>query len=286
MTVVDRFQASPALPEKPLVTIEPSKSWVALDLRSLWAYREVLYFLTWRDVRVRYKQTLLGATWAILQPLLVMLVFTIFFSILIRFPSDGIPYPLFVYTGILFWTFFAAVVMGSGGSLLGSSSLITRVYFPRMLIIGAVVGARLVDLAVASILLIGLTIYYAVAITWNIAMLPVLIVLITLLALGVGMWSAAINVKYRDVGVVLPVLTQLWMFASPIIYPLSLVPTSWQWLYSLNPMVGIIEGFRAALLGGEFDWTALTFSAVITLAVLVYSIYTFRRMEASFADMI
>jgi lipopolysaccharide transport system permease protein len=279
-------RASPAQPQNPLVIIEPSKSWVGLDLRGLWAYREVLYFLIWRDLKVRYKQTLIGAAWAIIQPLLAMLIYTIFFGMLVRVPSDGIPYPIFVYTGILFWTFFASVVTGSGFSLIGSSSLISRVYFPRMIIPGATVGARLVDLAVASTILVGLAIYYGAEITWNIAVLPALVVLVTLLAFGVGMWTSAMNVKYRDVGVVLPVMVQLWMFASPIIYPSSLVPASWQWLYSLNPMVGIVEGARAALFGREFDWTALTVSVVVTLAVLVYSAYTFRRLEKSFADLI
>lgn len=278
--------ASPSLPEKPLVVIEPSRSWVALDLKGLWAYRELLYFLTWRDVKVRYKQTLLGVAWAIIQPLLTMLIFTLFFGRLAGIPSDNIPYPIFAYTGLLLWTFFANSVTNSGNSLVGNSNLITKIYFPRMVIPGAAVGAALVDFVIAFLILVGLMIYYRVPVSWTIVMLPIPMVLTVLLALGVGMWMSALNVKYRDIRYALPFLIQIWMFASPIIYPLSLVPQKWRWALALNPLTGIIENFRAALFGRAFDWPLLGSSAAITLAFLVYAAYSFRRMERTFADIV
>src|SRR5438132_434872 len=264
----------PQLPKEPLVVIEPSKSWVALNLRDLWAYRELLYFLTWRDVKVRYKQTLLGAAWAILQPLLTMLIFTLLFGKLAGIKSDGIPYPIFAYAGLLIWTFFANAVTNSGNSLVGSANLITKIYFPRMIIPGAAVAAGLVDFAIAFVILIVLMIYYRLAVTWTILMLPLLIVLTTLVALGAGLWLSALNVKYRDIRYALPFLIQLWMFASPVIYPLDMVPAKWRWVLMLNPLSGIIENFRAALFGNaNIDWTALSVSAVIALSVLIYSAY-------------
>ena len=214
------------LPDQPLISIRPSRTWVALNLRDLWAYRELLFFLTWRDVQVRYKQTVLGVAWAIIQPLATMLIFTLFFGKLAGMPSEDIPYPLFAYAGLLPWTFFSNAVTSSGNSLVGSSNLITKVYFPRMIIPGAAVGAGLVDFAIAFALLAGLMAYYHVAVTWSILMLPVLVALTTLLALGVGMWMSALNVKYRDIRYALPFLIQLWMFASPIIYPASIVPAA------------------------------------------------------------
>lgn len=274
------------LPDEPLVTIEPGRSWVALDLRDLWTHRELLYFLTWRDLKVRYKQTVLGVAWVVMQPLLITLIFTVFLGRLARVPSDGIPYPIFFYVGLLPWTFFANAVTNSGNSIVGSANLITKVYFPRMIIPSAAVGARLLDFAVAFLILGVLMIYYGVAVTRSVLLLPALIALVALFALGVGMLTSALNVKYRDVGVVLPVLMQVWMFTSPIIYPLSLVPAGWQWIYILNPLVGIVEGFRASVFGRELNWPALAVSTVITLALLVYSAYAFRRMEKTFADLV
>jgi lipopolysaccharide transport system permease protein len=271
----------------PTVRIRPSKGWVALNLNDLWAYRELLYFLTWRDIKVRYKQTALGASWAIIQPLFTMLLFTLFFGKLAKLPSDGIPYPIFAYAGLLPWTFFSNAVTNSGNSLVGSSNLITKVYFPRMIIPGAAVGAGLVDFAIAFVVLVGLMIYYGVALTPSLLALPLLLALTTLLALGVGMWTSALNVKYRDIRYALPFLIQLWMFASPIIYPASLMPQRWRWVLRLNPLTGIIEGYRASLLGRTpFDWPSLGISTVITLAILVYSAYSFRRMERTFADIV
>ena len=274
------------LPEEPLVIIEPSRFWVALDLRGLWAYRELLYFLMWRDVKVRYKQTMLGAAWAIIQPLLTMLIFTLFFGELARVPSDGIPYPIFAYAGLLPWTFFSNAVTSSGNSLVGNSNLITKVFFPRMIIPSAAVAAGLVDFGIAFLLLIGLMIYYSVTVTWAVLMLAPLTILTTLLALGLGMWLSALNVKYRDIRHALPFLMQLWMFVSPIIYPVSMLPAKWRWLLALNPLTGIIAGFRSALFNRAFDWTAIGISIGITLALLVYAAFSFRRMERNFADIV
>jgi len=270
----------------PPIILEPSRSWVSLNLRDLWIYRELLYFLTLRDVKVRYKQTILGVAWVVMQPLLTTIIFTVFLGLLVKVPSDGIPYPLFAYAGLLPWTFFSGAVANSSNSLVGSAHLITKVYFPRMIIPGAAVGARLVDFAISAVILVGLMIYYNVSLTWSILMLPALVLLIMLLTLGLGMWTSALNVKYRDVGVALPVLIQLGMYVSPVLYPLSLVPERWRLVYSLNPLVGILENFRAALLGKEFNWSALLISVVITLVVLVYASYDFRRMERGFADIV
>jgi lipopolysaccharide transport system permease protein len=277
-----------SLPDKPLVTIEPSKTWVALNLRGLWDYRELLYFLMWRDVKVRYKQTVLGAAWAIIQPFFTMLIFTVFFGILVGLRSlvGDVPYSLFALSGLVPWMFFSNAVTSSSNSLLGDSRLITKVYFPRMVIPCATVGAGLVDFVIAFVALLGLMIYYKVALTWNILMLPVLMAMLTLLAQGVGMWLSALTVKYRDIRYALSFMIQLWMFASPIIYPPTLVPEKWRSLYAINPLVGIIEGFRAALFGWPFNGQSLAIAAGVTFALLILSAYMFRRMEKGFADII
>lgn len=275
------------LPDEPLVRIRPTTAAIGIDLRDLWAYRELLYFLTWRDLKVRYKQTVLGVAWAIIQPLFTMLIFTLFFGRLAGVPSDGVPYPVFVYAGLLLWTFFSNAVSQSGNSLVGNANLLTKVYFPRVIIPGAAVAAGLVDLFIAFGVLIVLMIYYHVSIGWTILMLPPLVALTTVLALGVGMWTSALNVKYRDIRYALPFAIQLWMFVSPVIFPSSFVPQRWRWALALNPLTGIIEGFRAALFGVKpFDWIAIGISTAITFAVLLYAAYTFRRMERSFADII
>ena len=277
------------LPEKPVVVIEASRSWTGLRLKDVWQYRELLYFLTWRDVKVRYKQTMLGAAWAVLQPLLTMLVFTVLFGRLagLSRQTGGIPYPIFAYSGLLTWTFFSNAVTNSSNSLVGSVSLITKIYFPRMIIPMAAVGSGLVDFAVAFVILAGLMVYYGVGVTWAVLMLPPLVVLTTLLAAGVGMLLSAVNVKYRDVRYAVPFLMQLWMFASPIIYPSTMLPEKWRWVLMLNPLTGIIENFRVALFRHkDFDWPALGVSAAIAVVLFVYSAYSFRRMEKSFADII
>jgi lipopolysaccharide transport system permease protein len=276
---------APALPEHPLVTIEPGRSAGVSALRDLWHFRELLYFLVWRDIKVRYKQTALGVAWVVMQPLLTTVVFSVFLGLLAKVPSDG-PYPVFVFAAMLPWTFFAGAVATSGNSLVGSSHLITKVYFPRVIIPMAAVGGRLVDFLVSFVVLALLLAFYRVPPTWNMLMLPPLIVLLTLLALAVGMWASAANVRYRDVAAILPVLVQLWMFASPVVYPVRIVPEEWRAVYSLNPLVGVIAGFRSAVLGQPFDWGALAFSAGVTAALLVFAALTFRRMEKHFADLV
>ena len=271
------------LPSAPLVVIEANRSWARLNLRDLWSYRELLYFLTWRDVKIRYKQTMLGAAWAILQPLLLMLIFTFFFARLAGISSGGVPYPLFAYAGLLPWTFFANAITASGNSLVSNQNLITKVYFPRTLIPSAAVAAGLVDFAIAFLLLIALMFYYQVPLHPTVLILPLLIILTAVLALGVGLLMSALNVKYRDVRYALPFLIQCWMFASPVIYPL---PARWRTILSLNPMAGIIEGFRAALFGEPMRWSTLGLSAVMALLILIFATFVFKRMEKSFADVI
>ena len=270
-----------------VIVIEPSKHWVPIRLAELWSYRELLYFLTWRDVKVRYKQTLLGAAWAILQPLLTMLIFTLLFGRLAGMPSGGVPYPAFAYGGLLIWTFFANSVTNSGNSLVSSSHLITKIYFPRLIIPAAAVAAGLVDLALAFIVQVGLMIYYHVALSWRLAMIPVLVAMATLLALGVGMWLSALNVKYRDIRYAIPFLIQLWMFASAVIYPFNMLPAKWQRIVMLNPVIGIVENFRVALFAHQsFNWKLLAITAVETMIILTYSAFSFRRMERHFADIV
>lgn len=278
-----------SLPDKPLITIERSGSWTRLNLGELWAYRELLYFLTWRDVKVRYKQTLLGVLWVIIQPLLMILIFTLFFGRLAGLDqkTGGIPYPIFAFAGLLPWTFFASALTSSSTSLVASAHLITKIYFPRMIVPAAAVAACLVDFAVAFVVLAGMMIYYGVAITSGLLLLPALVLVLTALALAIGMLMAALNVRYRDIRHALPFIVQIWMFASPVIYPTTIIPDKWKWMLALNPMTGIIEGFRAALLGqSQIDWNVLAISAAVTLVLLVSSLFMFRRMEKSFADII
>lgn len=274
------------LPDKPVVLIEASRSSLTVNLSDLWQYRDLFFILTLRDIKVRYKQTFLGVLWVVIQPLLMMLVFTLFFGKLAKIPSDGIPYPLFAYAGLLPWTFFANALNSSGNSLVGNSSLITKVYFPRMIIPIAAVGAGLLDFAIAFALLVLLMFYYGVGFSPNILLLPILALLTALLAIGLGMWMSALNVKYRDIRYALPFLIQIWLFATPVIYPSSLIPENWRWLYRLNPLTGLIEGYRSAIFGKPFDFAGLGISIFIILIVLIYSAYTFRQMERSFADIV
>jgi lipopolysaccharide transport system permease protein len=274
------------LPAEPLVVIQPSKRWSILSFKDIWAYRELLFFLTWRDVKVRYKQTALGAAWAILQPLFMMIIFTIFFGRLAGVASAGIPYPLFALAGLVPWTFFANAITASGNSLVGSANLITKVYFPRLIVPAAAMLAGLVDFLLAFMMLVLLMFYYRVTVTVQILFLPVLILLTALFSLGVGTWMSALNVKYRDVRFALPFLIQLWLFVSSVILPSTSIPQKWRWLLMLNPMSGIIEGYRAALFGLPFDWPALGIASALTIVVLLYAIYAFGRVERSFADII
>jgi lipopolysaccharide transport system permease protein len=245
------------LPAEPVVVILPGGRWRILNIKGLWAYRELLYFLTWRDVKVRYKQTALGAAWAILQPLFMMLIFTVFFGRLAGVASAGVPYPLFALARLVPWTFFANAVTASSNSLVGSANLITKVYFPRLIVPAAAMLAGLVDFVLAFLLLAGLMIYYHVSLTIHLLFLPALVLLTALFGLGVGTWMSALNVKYRDVRFALPFLIQLWLFVSSVILPSSSVPPKYRWILILNPMSGIIEGYRAALFGLPFDWPAI-----------------------------
>ncbi len=275
-----------ALPEEPVLVLKSGRRWIGLELHDLWLHRDLFFFLAWRDVKVRYSQTFLGVAWAVLQPMLTMVVFTFFFGRLAHVPSDGEPYAIFSYAGLLPWNFFNAAVTNSSNSLVGNASLITKVYFPRLVIPGAAVVAALVDFAIASTILLLMMPWYGVSFTPTLLMFPLLTLLTTLIALGTGMWMSALNVKYRDVRYALPFVLQIWMFVTPIIYPLSFVPERWRWALRLNPLSGAIAGFRAAIFGRPFPWADLTVSICIALAVLVYSAYAFRRMELEFADII
>ncbi len=275
------------LDEKPHIVIEPSRGWAALKLRELWGYRELLYFLIWRDVKVRYKQTALGAAWAILQPLLTMVIFTVIFGNFASMPSDGLPYPIFAFTALLPWTYFAQAIGRSGVSLVGSANLISKVYFPRLIMPISAAVAPIVDFAIAFVLLLGMMVWFGVTPTWGVLALPFFMLLALLTALGVGLWLSALNVKYRDVGHIIPFLIQFWMYASPIVYPVSLVPERWRLLYSLNPMAGVIEGFRWALLGkASPDLGVVAISTAVVLGLLLSGLVYFKRMERTFADIV
>ena len=269
------------------VLIRPISGWVPINLRDLWAYRELLYFLTWRDIKVRYKQTALGMAWVVLQPLLLMLVFTMFFGRLVELPSDGIPYPLFTYTALLPWQLFSRALNEGSMSLIAHERVITKTYFPRILLPASAVLASLIDFGMAFLVLIGFILFYGVHPGLAIFTLPVFVLLVVMTAFGVSLWLAAFNVLYRDVRYVLPFLTQLWMFATPIIYPVSVVPDSWRLLYSLNPMVGVVEGFRWALLGNTSGMdTMFGLSALVVAGVLAGGILYFQSVQQTFADVI
>ena len=273
--------------ETPVLVIEPSRGWVGLKLRELWAYRELVYFLVWRDVKVRYKQTALGAAWAVIQPLFSMVVFSVFFGKLAKMPSDGIPYPLFSYAGLLPWNYFAQGLSSSSDSLVGSANLIKKVYFPRLAIPVAAVCGGVVDFAIAFGVLLLLMWHYGVAPTANVVWLPAFLLLALVTALGAGLWLSALNVQYRDVKYTVPFLAQFWMYSTPVVYPSSLLEEPWKTIYGLNPMVGVVEGFRWALLGvktppGPMLWVSVAAAA----ALLVSGAFFFRRMEKTFADVV
>jgi len=251
----------------PVTHIRPSHGWVSLKLDELWEYRELLYFLTWRDIKVRYKQTVLGAAWAIIQPFFTMIVFSLFFGRLAGIPSDGIPYPIFSYAALVPWSFFSTGLSNSANSLVGSANLLKKVYFPRLAIPISTVLSGVIDFALAFVVLLGMMFFYGMMPTRNIIWLPLLLLLALMTSLGVGLWLSAMNVQFRDVRYTIPFITQFWMFATPIAYPSSLLSEPWRTLYGINPMVGVVEGFRWALLGTE-------------------TVYYFRRMEKGFADVV
>jgi lipopolysaccharide transport system permease protein len=268
----------------PLVRIQASRGWAPLKLRELWEHRELIYFLAWRDVTIRYKQTVFGATWAIIQPFLTMVAFSLIFGQLAKIPSDGVPYPIFSYTALLPWNYFATALAKSSNSLVGSAQLISKVYFPRLLLPVSSVLPALLDFAIAFIVLLGMMVFYGIKPTPAMALIPVLVLISIMCALGTGLWLSALNVDYRDVGYVVPFLTQLWMVATPVAYPSSLLDEPWRTLYGLNPMVGVVEGFRWALLGTNPPELLLPLSAVISLLLLVSGAFYYRRAERTFAD--
>lgn len=271
---------------EPITSIRPPEGWPRLELRELWEYRGLLYFLMWRDVKVRYRQTALGAAWAIIQPFFTMVVFSVFFGWLARMPSDGVPYPVFAYTGLVPWIYFANALALSSNSLVLDERLVTKVYFPRVLIPVAAVLSGLLDLAIASVVLIGMLVAYGLPVTPLIAGLPVFVLLATTTALGAGLWLAALNVQYRDVRYAIPFLVQFWLFATPIAYPSSLVPDRWRPVLGLNPMAGVVEGFRWLLLGRDAPVLLILVSLLTAGGLLATALFYFKKMEDTFADVV
>lgn len=283
----ERTEELVTIRELPQTVYVPLSGWVHPNVREIWDYRELLYFLVWRDVKVRYKQTVLGVAWAVLQPFLTMIVFSIFFGVLGRVSSEGLPYPLFFYAALVSWTYFASCVRRSSDSLITSSSLISKVYFPRLILPLAGVLSSLVDFGFAFLVLIIMMLFYGVVPNWSVLLLPAYLLLALTTAIGAGLWLSALNVRYRDFRFVVPFLVQTWFFVTPVIYPSTLVPEPWRTWYGLNPMVGVVEGFRHALLAtttttGLMIWV----SAVVSLLLLISGVYFFRRMEHTFADVV
>jgi lipopolysaccharide transport system permease protein len=273
--------------ETPVITIRPSRGWVALRVADVWEYRELLYFLVWRDIKVRYKQTVLGAAWAIIQPLLTMVVFSVFFGRLAKVPSDGIPYPIFAFAGLVPWTFFVHGLNQASNSLVGGANLIKKVYFPRLVMPVAAVLSGIIDFVLAFAVLVGMMFFYGVTPSVKILAVVPLIGLAMVTSLGVALWLSALNVEFRDVRYAVPFLSQFWLFATPIAYPSSLLSEPWRTLYGVNPMVGVVEGFRWALLdAGTAPGPIILVSSAVAVALLVGGAYYFRRMEASFADVV
>lgn len=267
--------------------IEPTEGWISLDIQEMKTYRELLYFLTWKDIKVRYKQTVIGMSWAILQPLCTMVVFSIFFGRLAKMPSDGIPYPLFNYSALLPWILFANGVTKSANSLVGNANILKKVYFPRIFLPLSSIMAGFLDFVLAFIILIGMVYYYEMAPTGNVIWLPFFTLAAMFTSLGIGLVLSALNVQFRDIGYIVPFLVQLWMFITPVVYPTSLLDERWRILYALNPMVGVVDGFRWALLGvGQPPGLQLVISLSVTVILLVGGIFYFRRMEKTFADVV
>lgn len=279
------LDASTGLPDEPLVVVEQRDSWISIDIPELWRNRELLYFLMWRDVKIRYKQTVLGAAWALLQPAFMMLIFTLVFGRLAGV-SERVPYPLFALAGLVPWTFFANAVANSGNSLVSNVHLVTKVYFPRLIMPAAAVLAGIVDLAFGMLLLGGMMLYYGVRLSPHVLMLPVLVGLTTLCALSTGMWMSALNVKYRDVRFALPFVIQLWLFASSVVVPSTVIPAHLRWLLAFNPMSAIVEAYRAALFSTPFHWKALGLATAISVVAFILAAHFFKRTERSFADFI
>ncbi len=270
-----------------VIVIEPASKRFDFNARELWEYRELLYFLIWRDLKVRYKQTALGVGWAVIQPVVAMVIFSLIFGRFAKLPSEGLPYPVFVYAGLLPWNYFAASLSGASGSIVGNTNLITKVFFPRLLIPLGSVATPAVDFFIALLVLVGLMFGYGISPDWHLVFLPFFLLMALLTSLGIGLWLATVNVRYRDVPYVIPFMTQIWMYASPIIYPVTLLPSKWQWVLSLNPLTGVIEGFRWSLLGQQRPaLLVLLVSAGVGVALTVSGLAYFRRVERGFADIL
>lgn len=288
---IRRTLATAALPgsavTKPTAVIQPSEGLFHLDLQMVWQYHELLYFLVWREVKVRYKQTVIGVAWAVFQPLMTMVIFTVIFGHFANIPSDGLPYPIFAYAALLPWNYFSEAIARGGASLVGEANLIRKVYFPRLIIPLASVVTPVVDFFFSFLFLLGMMAWFGIGPTWGVLGLPLFLLLALITALAVGLWLSALNVRYRDVRYTIPFLTQFWMYASPVVYPVSLVPERWRLLYSLNPMAGVVEGFRWGLLGKESpDFGVITVSATAVIVLLLGGIVFFKRMERTFADVV
>ncbi len=273
--------------EVPETVIEPIRGWVSLRLWELWKYRELLYFITWRDVKVRYKQAVLGIAWVIIQPLMTMVIFSLIFGQLAKLPSEGLPYPVFSYCGLLPWQLFAGALQKGGASLVGNAHLITKVYFPRLIIPLSAIAAGLVDFAISFVVLFGLMLYFGITPTWAILWLPLFVLFTLLTALAIGLWVSALNVQYRDVQYMIPFMVQAWMFISPVAYSAELIPEGpWRILYGVNPLTGVIQGFRWALLGGHPPDELLAVSVLVVGVLLLSGLFYFKRMEKTFADVV
>ncbi len=287
MSIDNAFHRNTWAGAEPTIVIEPHKGLFHIDVRSLWEYRELLYFLVWRDLKVRYKQTAIGACWAIIQPLVSMVIFTIILGHFARVPSGGLPYPVLVYSGLLPWNYFASAFNRSVQSIVGDAHLISKIYFPRLILPLAGTLSGLVDFLISSVLLLAMMLWYDMLPTWELLALPIFLLLSLVTALAVGLWLSALNVRYRDVGHVIPFVTQAWMFATPVVYPVSLIPEKWRLLYSLNPMVGVIEGFRWAFLGEVgLDVWVMGVSFAMVLIILAAGLIFFGNMEQTFADVV
>lgn len=274
--------------EVPIITLRPPKGLAALNLRDLWVYRELVFFMIWRDIKVRYKQTLLGASWAVLQPFATMVIFTVFFGNLAQVPSDGVPYPIFTYVALLPWQLFSKALQDAARSLVSNRHMITKVYFPRLVLPLSSIVAGLVDFGIAFVVLLGMMVYFKTPLRIEMLALPLLLLLALVTALGVGLWLSALNVLYRDIAYVMPFLAQFWMYITPVVYPASMVPEKWRFLYYMNPMTGVVEGFRWAFLGTltTLPTNMIVLSVVISIVTLVTGLFYFRRMERLFADMV
>jgi lipopolysaccharide transport system permease protein len=269
------------------IVIEPKKGLFQLDLKGIWQYRELLYFLVWRDLKVRYKQTVIGIGWAVLQPFVTMVIFTVIFGNLVKVPSDGLPYPIFAYSALLPWNYFASALQRCVVSVVGDAALVSKVYFPRLILPLAGTISGFADFFVSFLLLIGMMTFYGLGISWTVLTLPFFLLLALATALAVGLWLSALNVRYRDVGHTIPFLMQVWMYASPIVYPVSVIPEKYRFLYSLNPMAGVIEGFRWALLGKQSpDFAVMAISVAVVLLLISGGVVFFRNMEKTFADVV